>query len=165
MGHVRFRVLSSIIQPTQVRNYLGPDFPSMISSAEFQLGRLDNGIDHTSPFAESTAADFPPLRRMLRVCRDIAPIMVPRNEFETSTILPVLHHAALCICNFIVLAEWDPRIEGVIDWQGAIVAPFFMQCQPGPAAGMVYVAGAVKSAPDGSPILPAEFASMSLQAG
>jgi hypothetical protein len=145
-----------------VTTYLGPDFPSMISSAaEFQLRCLDNGVDHTSPFSESTVADIPLLRRMLRICRDIAPCMVPRNEFETSMRLPVLNHADLSICNFIVPAEGDPRIEGVIDWQGAIVAPFFIQCQP--AAGMVYVTGAVKSAPDGSPILPAGFDSMSPQ--
>ena len=51
------------------RTQSGHDFPSMITSAaEFQLRCLDNGIDHTSSFAVSTATDIPLIRRILNIC-------------------------------------------------------------------------------------------------
>ena len=74
---------------------------------------------------------------------------------------PVLNHPDLSIGNFIIPCEGPPKIQGVIDWQGTIVAPFFVQCQP--ANGMIYAAGALDSAPDGSPVPPANFDSMSAE--
>ena len=154
-GPCMFHVLSCLIYSGE----LGPDFPSMmLSAAEFQLRCLDNGIDHTSPFSESTGADVPLLRHVLGICIDIAPLVSRRGQLQTQ---PVLSHPDLSVCNFIVPAEGDPKIDGVIDWQGAVVAPFFMQCRP--ATGMVHVTEAIKSAPDGSPILPENFDSLSAE--
>ena len=155
-GPCTLRVLSCGIH-SRVKS--GHDFPTMISSAaEFQLRCLDNGIDHTSPFAVSTAADIPLIRRMLNICIAIAPLIAPRKLFLTR---PVLQHPDLSVCNFIVSSEGEPKIQGIIDWQGAGVAPFFMQCQP--ASGMVFMTGIVETAPDGSPVRPANFDSMSAE--
>ena len=131
----------------------------MISSAaEFQLRCLDNGIDRTSPFVISTAADIPLIRRMLKICIAISALIAPKKLFLKR---PALQHPDLSVCNFIVPSQGETKIQGVIDWQGAAIAPFFMQCQP--ATGMVFMTGIVESAPDGSPVRPTNFDSMSTE--
>ncbi|KIM44356.1 hypothetical protein M413DRAFT_379687 [Hebeloma cylindrosporum] len=138
------------------------DFPTMITSAaKFQLQCLESGIDHSSPFSESTATDIPLLRRMLNICIDIAPFLAPKNQFWTSIRRPVLNHPDLSLCNFIVPSEGEPKIQGIIDWQGACVGPFFMQCQP--ATGLIYNTAAIECASDGSPITPDNFDSLSTE--
>lgn len=82
-----------------------------------------------------------------------------KNVFMTSFMRPVLNHPDLSIGNFIISCEGPPKIQSIIDWQGTSVVPFFVQCQP--AKGMIYVTRAVDSAPDGSPVPPADFDSMS----
>lgn len=133
----------------------------MSSAAKLQLHCLDSGIDHTSPFSESIAADIPLLRRILTMCIDVAPLMAPKSVFMKSVMRPVLNHPDLSLGNFIIPCEGPLKIQGVIDWQGASVAPFFAQCQP--ANGMIYATRAVDSAPDGSPVPPANFDSMSAE--
>ncbi|KAF8964886.1 hypothetical protein BDZ97DRAFT_1918590 [Flammula alnicola] len=121
----------------QVPANRGPwgDFPTMISSAaEFQLQCLENGIDHTSPFVESTAVDIPFICRMLKACIAIAPLIAPTNLFMRR---PVLNHADLSLGNFIVRPEVYPCI-----WD-------------------VFASGFIETTSDGSPALPAGFDSMS----
>lgn len=92
-----------------------PDLPTMLASAaKFQLRCLDSGIDHTSPFSASTATDIPLLRRMLNICIDIAPLMVPGGESMSSVRRPVLNHPDLSMCNFIVPSEGEPKVQGIM---------------------------------------------------
>ena len=70
---------------------------------------------------------------------------------------PVLNHPDLSIGNFIVSSESPLKIQAVIDWQGASVAPLIV-----PANGMIHTSGVVDaSSDDGSPVPPANFDSMS----
>ena len=135
-------------------------FPSMMfSAAKFQLQclRVDRGIDHTSPFSKSTAADIPLLRRLLKMCISISPFMAPKRKVMMFFMRPVLNHPDLSIGNFIVSSEGPLKIQAVIDWQGASVAPLIV-----PANGMIHTSGVVDaSSDDGSPVPPANFDSMS----
>ena len=138
-------------------------FPSMMfSAAKFQLQCLDSGIDHTSPYSKSTEADIPLLRRLLRMCISISPFMAPKSTVMKSFMRPVLNHPDLSIGNFIIPSKGPLKIKAVIDWQGASVAPFIVQCQP--ADGMIHTSGVVDTSPDdGSPVPPANFDSMSAE--
>jgi hypothetical protein len=133
----------------------------MLSAAKLQLRCLDSGIDHTSPFSESIAADIPFLRRILTLCIDIAPLMTPKSIVMKSLMRPVLNHPDLSIGNFIIPCEGPPKIQAVIDWQGTSVAPFMVQCQP--ANGMIHASRVVDFDSDGSPVPPANFDSMSAE--
>ena len=134
----------------------------MSSAAKLQLRCLDSGIDHNSPFSESTATDIPLLRRLLTMCIVIAPLMAPKSAVMKSLMRPVLNHPDLSIGNFIIPSEGPPKIQAVIDWQGASVAPFIVQCQP--ANGMIHTSGVVDTSPDdGSPVPPTNFDSMSAE--
>ena len=86
--------------------------------------------------------------------------MAPKRKVMKSFMRPVLNHPDLSIGNFIIPSKGPLKIKAVIDWQGASVAPFIVQCQP--ANGMIHTSGVVDTSPDdGSPVPPANFDSMS----
>ncbi|KAI0349872.1 hypothetical protein OH77DRAFT_1577287 [Trametes cingulata] len=103
-----------------------PDMQSMlISAAEFQLRALDDTEILSSPFIRSRPSDVPLLRRLLHTCIRVAPFIVPRSEALT---MPVLNHPDLSLRNLIVPPEGPAGVHCVIDWQGATISPYCMQC-------------------------------------
>ncbi|KAI0657040.1 hypothetical protein C8Q70DRAFT_920569, partial [Cubamyces menziesii] len=102
-----------------------PDLPSMIrSAAEFQLRAIDEVVDFSAPFIESKPSDEPLLRRMLRICIEIAPLIVPRNR---ALVMPVLGHPNLTLTDLIVQPEGPATCLAAIDWQCATVSPYCQQ--------------------------------------
>ena len=104
---------------------------SMIKCAsELQQRAIDRIDFSSSTFIKSRPTDIPLLRRLLQTCTRIAPLIMPQNDAMT---MPVLNHPDLALTNLIVPSEGPTHITHLIDWQGAEVAPFCMQCDIPPA--------------------------------
>ncbi|KZT22686.1 hypothetical protein NEOLEDRAFT_1036601, partial [Neolentinus lepideus HHB14362 ss-1] len=103
-----------------------PDMQTMIkSAAEFQLRTMDTVVDLSSPHVKSNPSDVSLLRRLLDICICIAPLIVPPVPAMTA---PVLNHPDLSLNNLIVPLEDLAFVHHVIDWQGATISPYCMQC-------------------------------------
>lgn len=125
------------------------------SAAEFQLRAIDEVVDFSAPFIESKPSDEPLLRRMLRICIEIAPLIVPRNR---ALVMPVLGHPNLTLTDLIVPPEGPATCLAAIDWQCATVSPYCQRCYPAPA---IYNLGPIPVPADGSmPPWPENFDQM-----
>ncbi|KZT18885.1 hypothetical protein NEOLEDRAFT_1102978 [Neolentinus lepideus HHB14362 ss-1] len=123
-----------------------PDLQTMIkSAAEFQLRAMDTVVDFSSPHIKLKPSDIPLLRRLLDTCILIAPLIIPSNPAMTA---PVLNHPDLSLNNLIVPPDGLAYVHHVIDWQGATVSPFCMQCGVPPA--IQYTEGVIPIPDDGS---------------
>ncbi|KAK0439089.1 kinase-like domain-containing protein [Desarmillaria tabescens] len=102
-----------------------PDMPSyIIAAARLELECLERGIDVDNPNVRSKVADISGIRRLLEMSIAIAPSLVPA---ESSVLAPVLAHPDLNIFNMIIQSEPPHPVKSFIDWQGAIIAPIFLQ--------------------------------------
>ncbi|KZT22671.1 hypothetical protein NEOLEDRAFT_1097383 [Neolentinus lepideus HHB14362 ss-1] len=135
-----------------------PDMETMIkSAAEFQLRAMDTVVDFSSPHVKSNPSDIPLLRRLLNTCIRIAPLIVPPVPAITA---PVLNHPDLSLNNLIVPPEDLAFVQHVIDWQGATISPYCMQC--GVPTAVAYTKGVILIPGDGSmPPWPDNFDAMS----
>ncbi|KZT69534.1 hypothetical protein DAEQUDRAFT_811307 [Daedalea quercina L-15889] len=134
-----------------------PDMPTMIkAAAEFQLRAMDTVVDFSSSRVKSKPSDIPLLRRLLNICIRVAPLIVPSDPALTA---PVLTHPDLTLNNLLVPPEGRAYVHHVIDWQGASIAPYCMQC--GVPTAIVYSDGVVPIPLDGSmPPWPEDFDTM-----
>ncbi|KAF7763887.1 hypothetical protein Agabi119p4_8424 [Agaricus bisporus var. burnettii] len=102
-----------------------PDVASYLkSAATFQLKALDAGIGFGPPQPRSKKSDIPQLRRLLELCIQLAPFVVPHGKLSE----PVLAHPDLSLGNLIVSPDGPPSVQGIIDWQFSTVEPYFQQC-------------------------------------
>lgn len=129
----------------------------IISAAEFQLRALDGLVDVSSPLVKSKPADIRLLRRLLDTCVRVAPLIIPPDPAMTA---PVLNHPDISLNNLIVPPDGRAYALSVIDWQGATVSPFCMQC--GVPNAISYSEDVIPVPRDGSmPPWPDNFDSMS----
>lgn len=127
------------------------------SAAAFQLRAMDTVVDFSSSHVKSKPTDIPLLRRLLNTCIRIAPLIIPPDPAITA---PVLNHPDLALNNLIVPPEGLAYVHHVIDWQGAAISPYCMQC--GVPTAVAYTEGVVPIPADGSmPPWPANFDAMS----
>ncbi|KAI0667373.1 kinase-like domain-containing protein [Trametes maxima] len=103
-----------------------PDMQSMIvSAAQLQLNALDTAVDLSASYLKSRPSDKPLLRLLLEACVRVAPFIIPADPAITK---PVLNHPDLSLNNLITSPEGPAHVRHVIDWQGATVSPYPMQC-------------------------------------
>ncbi|PPQ80298.1 hypothetical protein CVT26_008826 [Gymnopilus dilepis] len=112
-----------------------PDLQSVLmGTAEMQLRALRWKKDYNPLFNKSTPDDFDFLSAPLKTTDIIASDLVPQNE---TFLRPVLQHPNLSRGNIIVPHDSasisGPDIKGIVDWQGAVIAPFFVQAAEAPA--------------------------------
>ncbi|EKM75148.1 hypothetical protein AGABI1DRAFT_132504 [Agaricus bisporus var. burnettii JB137-S8] len=102
-----------------------PDVASYLkSAATFQLKALDAGIGFGPPQPRSKKSDIPQLRRLLELCIQLAPFVVPHGKLSEL----VLAHPDLSLGNLIVSPDGPPSVQGIIDWQFSTIEPYFQQC-------------------------------------
>ncbi|PBK67764.1 hypothetical protein ARMSODRAFT_1085806 [Armillaria solidipes] len=102
-----------------------PDMASYITTAA-RLAQecLSRGIDTNSSFARSSHQDVPEIHRLLEKCIAVAPHLAPP---DSSLLSPLLAHPDMSASNMLIESPEKPSIACFLDWQGAIVAPAFMQ--------------------------------------
>ncbi|RDB28207.1 Altered inheritance of mitochondria protein 9, mitochondrial [Hypsizygus marmoreus] len=134
-----------------------PDTKSyIIAAALLEQQCISQGIDLDSSYVRSRQEDVPEIQNLLDRCIAAAPYLVPTDpELRKPTIL----HPDLSGSNIIVAGEDDIKNRVIIDWQGTIVAPFFMECMIPPV--ITYRHGVIPIPDDGScPELPSNIDSL-----
>lgn len=117
---------------------------TMITSiAEHQLRAMDTAIQ--LPYNNSKPSDAPLLRRLLELCKRIAPHVAPADPALTA---PVMNHPDLGLQNLLVSADGVTSVRKSIDWQFATILPFATQCAI-PRA-FTYYGGLIPIPADGS---------------
>ena len=127
------------------------------SAADLQLRSLEDVVNLASPRIKCKPRDVPLLRRLLNICIRAAPSIVPPDPIMTT---PVLSHPDLALSNLMVAPTGPAFVTSAINWQGATISPFPMQCGTPPA--LDYSQSLIKLPPDGSmPAWPHAFDAMS----
>ncbi|KAK0222803.1 kinase-like domain-containing protein [Armillaria nabsnona] len=102
-----------------------PDMASYITAAaRLAQESLSRGVETASSSTRSSLQDLPEIHQLLEKCIAAAPHLAPPD----STLLsPLLAHPDMSASNMLIESPEKPSITCFLDWQGAIVAPVFMQ--------------------------------------
>ncbi len=127
----------------------------IVAAARLELQCLDCGIDLDNPCVRSKQEDIPEIRRLLDMTIIIAPLLAPK---DSSLMVPILVHPDLGVSNMIINPEPPHGVTTFIDWQGAIIAPLFLQASTPKAIQSLVFNNIFEDTNDGTiPSLPANI--------
>ncbi|KAK0193395.1 hypothetical protein F5146DRAFT_1221025 [Armillaria mellea] len=103
--------------------YFKEDVSSELQDRPLYLS--DERVDTVSSFARYSQQHLSEIHQLFGKCIAVAPHLAP--PADSSLLPPILAHSDMSASNMLIESPEKPLIACFLDWQGAIVAPVFMQ--------------------------------------